>query len=71
VVQAGGDTDTNGAVAGAILGALLGAGSIPPRWVAGIRGADRLMELADRLLERSMARSGSAGADSRSPDDRV
>lgn len=69
VVRAGGDTDTNGAVAGAILGALLGAGSIPPRWVASIRGSDRLVELADRLLERSMARSGSAGADSRTPDD--
>ncbi len=31
-VMGGGDTDTNGAIAGALLGALHGARSIPPRW---------------------------------------
>lgn len=61
VVRAGGDTDTNGAVAGAVLGSLLGASAIPPRWIAKIRGADHLVDLADRLLERSTAPSGSAG----------
>jgi len=66
VIGAGGDTDTNGAVAGAILGALMGAESIPPRWVAKIRRADYLIELADRLLERSAARTGSAEHGSRS-----
>jgi ADP-ribosylglycohydrolase len=57
VVQAGGDTDTNGAVAGAILGALHGAGSIPDRWVARVAKAEHLASLADRLLERAMERA--------------
>lgn len=55
VIQAGGDTDTNGAVAGAVLGALHGAGSIPPRWTAGVPRAERLIQIADRLLERAEA----------------
>lgn len=45
VVNAGGDTDTNGAVAGAVLGARFGLEAIPGRWrdrVATLR-ADRLM----------------------------
>ena len=33
VVEAGGDTDTNGAVAGAVLGARYGASAIPGRWL--------------------------------------
>jgi ADP-ribosyl-[dinitrogen reductase] hydrolase len=49
VVAAGGDTDTNAAVAGAVLGSRFGAPSIPPRWLDRIRDADRLVELADRL----------------------
>jgi len=53
VIQAGGDTDTNGAVAGAILGALHGASSIPDRWTTRIARADRLVSLADSLLERA------------------
>jgi ADP-ribosylglycohydrolase len=53
VVHAGGDTDTNGAVAGAILGALHGAEAIPVRWTGRIRNADQLVSLADRLLERA------------------
>jgi len=53
VIQAGGDTDTNGAVAGAILGALHGASAIPDRWTAHIAKADRLISLADRLLDRA------------------
>jgi ADP-ribosylglycohydrolase/fructose-1,6-bisphosphatase/inositol monophosphatase family enzyme len=32
-VGAGGDTDTNGAIAGALLGAAYGRDAIPPRWV--------------------------------------
>jgi ADP-ribosylglycohydrolase len=31
-VMAGGDTDTNGAVAGALLGAIQGRAAVPPRW---------------------------------------
>jgi len=53
VIGAGGDTDTNAAVAGAVLGALHGDTSIPRRWVANIRDADRLTSLADQLLERT------------------
>lgn len=53
VVEAGGDTDTNGAVAGAVLGALHGAGAIPRRWTQGIGRAELLTEIADRLLERA------------------
>ncbi len=53
VIQAGGDTDTNGAVAGAILGALHGASTIPDRWIAHIARAGELISLADRLLDRA------------------
>ena len=54
VVEAGGDTDTNGAVVGAMLGARFGLGAIPRRWrdrIAEIRAGRTPMEsLADRLL---------------------
>ena len=54
VVNAGGDTDTNGAVAGAVLGARFGFDAIPRRWrdrVTKLR-ADRVaMEVwGDRLM---------------------
>ncbi|MEX2196031.1 MAG: ADP-ribosylglycohydrolase family protein [Thermoleophilaceae bacterium] len=40
-VNAGGDTDTNGAVAGALLGARFGAAAIPDRWLTALeRRAD-------------------------------
>lgn len=55
VVEAGGDTDTNGAVVGALLGARFGVEAIPERWrrrVAEIRaGRPPLESYADRLLE--------------------
>ena len=54
VVNAGGDTDTNGAVAGAVLGARFGLDAIPKRWrdrVATLREEREAMELwADRLM---------------------
>jgi ADP-ribosyl-[dinitrogen reductase] hydrolase len=54
VIEAGGDTDTNGAVVGALLGARFGSNAIPPRWrdrVAEIRaGRTPLESYADRLL---------------------
>src|SRR5262245_61055800 len=53
VIHAGGDTDTNGAVAGAIMGAIHGAGAIPERWTSPIGRADQLVSLADRLYERA------------------
>jgi len=51
VVHAGGDTDTNGAVAGAVAGARFGLAALPARWQASLHQPDRLIELADRLLE--------------------
>ncbi len=50
VVGAGGDTDTNAAVAGAVLGARYGASSIPKEWVECIPQASRIEALADELL---------------------
>lgn len=54
VIEAGGDTDTNGAIAGALLGARFGLEAIPQRWrhrVAELRAERLRMEtLADRLL---------------------
>ncbi len=50
VVSAGGDTDTNGAVAGAVLGARYGFDAIPPRWLEGIPQRERLEKLAADLL---------------------
>ena len=54
VVEAGGDTDTNGAIAGALLGARFGIEAIPRRWrdrVAEIRAGRTPMEsYAERLL---------------------
>ena len=54
VIEAGGDTDTNGAVVGAMLGARFGLGAIPQRWrdrTGEIRAGRTPMEsLADRLL---------------------
>ena len=54
VVNAGGDTDTNGAVAGAVLGARFGLDAIPRRWrdqVARLRADRMAMEVwADRLM---------------------
>ena len=54
VVNAGGDTDTNGAVAGAVLGARFGFDAIPRRWrdrVTKLRAGRDAMEVwADRLM---------------------
>jgi ADP-ribosyl-[dinitrogen reductase] hydrolase len=55
VVNRGGDTDTNGALAGAIMGARLGATSIPPRWLENIADTKTLTELADRLFEKGVS----------------
>jgi ADP-ribosyl-[dinitrogen reductase] hydrolase len=55
VIGAGGDTDSNGAVAGAILGALCGERAIPARWLENIHEVGRLTSLADQLLERAVS----------------
>ena len=49
IVSAGGDTDTNGAVAGAVLGARYGASAIPARWLACIPERSRLDAAIDAL----------------------
>jgi len=50
LAQAGGDTDTNAAVAGALLGARYGEVGLPPRWVDQITGAHGIAQLAERLV---------------------
>ncbi|HEY6854290.1 MAG TPA: ADP-ribosylglycohydrolase family protein [Gemmatimonadales bacterium] len=50
LARAGGDTDTNAAVAGALIGARDGEAGIPPRWLGLIAGADGIARLADRLI---------------------
>jgi ADP-ribosyl-[dinitrogen reductase] hydrolase len=50
VIEAGGDTDTNGAVAGAALGCRDGLEAIPQRWLDRAPGRDRVLELADALI---------------------
>ena len=51
IIEGGGDTDTNGAVAGAVLGARYGASAIPQRWLDCIPERERIERLADNLLE--------------------
>ena len=50
VMTAGGDTDTNGAVAGAVLGARYGYEHIPAEWLDCVPEPDRLERLARDLL---------------------
>src|SRR6266508_199724 len=50
LAQAGGDTDTNAAVAGALLGARYGESALPPRWMDQLVGAQGIGTLAERLL---------------------
>jgi len=50
LAQAGGDTDTNAAVAGALLGARYGEVALPPRWLDQITGVEGIAKLAERLV---------------------
>ena len=50
VVEAGGDTDTNAAVAGAVLVARYGASAIPGHWLECVPERDRIERLADALI---------------------
>jgi ADP-ribosylglycohydrolase len=66
VVQAGQDTDSNGATAGSVYGALHGAAALPPAWVdplgdlvrSAIVGFDnaRISDLAERTLRLALPR---------------
>ena len=49
VVSRGGDTDTNGCVAGALLGAKFGKNAIPERWVSKLKAAPELLSLGEQL----------------------
>lgn len=49
LVNSGGDTDTNAALAGAVLGARYGASAIPLRWSSQVAQRDRLLDLGERL----------------------
>lgn len=50
LAQAGGDTDTNAAVAGALLGARYGEGALPPRWMDQLVGVQGIGKLAEELV---------------------
>jgi ADP-ribosylglycohydrolase len=50
VVHAGGDADTNGAVAGSLLGARFGFEAIPPRWLEGLLRYEELDGRCTQLL---------------------
>lgn len=51
VVNAGGDADTNAAVACAILGAKFGYGSIPSEYIAGLTEEDRMNYISSQLCK--------------------
>ncbi|MGH7529988.1 MAG: ADP-ribosylglycohydrolase family protein [Gemmatimonadales bacterium] len=50
LAHAGGDTDTNAAVAGALLGARYGEAALPPRWLGQLVDAQRIGGLAEALV---------------------
>jgi len=50
LAQAGGDTDTNAAVAGALLGARYGETALPPRWIDQMFGVHGIAKLAEQLV---------------------
>lgn len=50
VANAGGDTDTNAAVAGGLMGARDGERAVPARWIEALPDPGRLRELATRLV---------------------
>jgi len=52
VVSRGGDTDTNGAVAGALLGAKHGKGQIPDRWLRPLKAGPELASLGEQLYRQ-------------------
>ena len=52
VISRGGDTDTNGCVAGALLGAKFGKSQVPGRWVSKLKAAPELTSLAEQLYKQ-------------------
>jgi len=54
LAQAGGDTDTNAAVAGGLLGARYGEVALPPRWIDRLVGAQGIAMLAEQLVRGAL-----------------
>ena len=50
LANAGGDTDTNAAVAGGLMGARDGVAAVPARWIDAVPGAERIGALAMGLV---------------------
>jgi ADP-ribosylglycohydrolase len=57
---AGGDSDTNAAVAGGLMGARDGEAAVPARWLAALPDPDRLRRLADALAAPHIPDSASS-----------
>jgi ADP-ribosylglycohydrolase len=55
VVALGGDTDTNGAVAGALLGALHGRAGLPEPWLAVLLDRGAIEEEGEALAAAASA----------------
>ncbi|MBI4433145.1 ADP-ribosylglycohydrolase family protein [Candidatus Uhrbacteria bacterium] len=55
-VNAGGDTDSSGAMIGAMLGAMLGINVIPMEWRNGVESSSDIIALADELFAVAMPR---------------
>jgi ADP-ribosylglycohydrolase len=51
VVRIGGDSDTNGAIAGGLLGARDGIENIPERWLERLQFREEFEEVTRRILQ--------------------
>jgi ADP-ribosylglycohydrolase len=58
VVRLGGDTDTNGAIAGGLLGARDGADGIPERWTRKLQFRQEFASICNSLLEEEATEGG-------------
>jgi len=52
IVQQGGDSDTNAAIAGSLLGCHLGYTGIPPEWIAGLKHREWLEKKVELLCHK-------------------
>lgn len=53
IIAAGGDTDTNGAVAGALMGVRMGYAALPETWVTGLLNKELLEERIEHIIRHS------------------
>lgn len=58
MVAEGGDADTNAAVATALLGLKCGVSAIPQKYIDGLCGKEKLLDLADRFAKAVIAKHG-------------